>query len=59
MIDELVAETEDICQNLDWTYHIIDGNNTDKLKGICFSPEGCEPIFLTFCQMEECVHPST
>ena len=48
MIDELVSETADICQNLDWTYHLIDGNNADKLEGICFFPEGCEPIFLTF-----------
>jgi hypothetical protein len=48
LVDELVAETKDICQTLGWIYHIIDGNNTDKLKGICFSPEGCEPIFLTF-----------
>jgi hypothetical protein len=47
-VDELLAEVTDICENLDWTYHILDGNNTDKLKGICFSPEGCEPIFLTF-----------
>jgi hypothetical protein len=47
-IDELMTEVEDICQNLEWTYHIIEGDNTDKLKGICFSPEGCEPIFLTF-----------
>jgi hypothetical protein len=48
MIDELVEEAEDICQNLGWTCHIIDGNNADKLKGICFSPEGSESIFLTF-----------
>jgi hypothetical protein len=47
-IDELMAETTDICQTLDWTYHVIDGNNTDDLKGICFAPEGCEPVFLTF-----------
>lgn len=48
LIDELVTETADICQSLDWRYHLFDGNNTDKLKGICFSPEGCEPVFLTF-----------
>ena len=48
LVDELLAEATDICENLDWTYHILDGNNTDKLKGIGFSPEGCEPIFLTF-----------
>jgi len=48
LIDELIAETTDICETLDWTYHVIDGNNTDELKGICFAPAGCEPIFLTF-----------
>jgi hypothetical protein len=48
MIDELVTETADICQSLGWLYHIIDGNNTDNLKGICFSPQECEPVFLTF-----------
>ena len=48
VIEEMMVEVSDICQNLNWTYHILDGNNTDNLKGICFSPEGCEPIFLTF-----------
>ena len=48
MLDELMSEVTDICQNLDWTWHVIDGNNTDELKGICFSPDGCEPVFLTF-----------
>lgn len=57
LIDELVAETIDICQSLNWTYHVFDGNNTDKLKGICFSPEGCEPIFLTFLPDERMCSP--
>jgi hypothetical protein len=47
-IDELVAEVADICQSLNWTYHIIKEPNADPLNGICFSPEDCEPIFLTF-----------
>jgi hypothetical protein len=48
VIEEMMTEVTDICENLNWTYHILDGNNTDHLRGICFSPEGCEPIFLTF-----------
>jgi len=48
IIDEMMTEVTDICESLNWIYHILDGNNTDKLKGICLSPEGCEPVFLTF-----------
>jgi hypothetical protein len=47
-IDEMMVEVADICENLNWTYHLLEGNNSDHLKGICFSPEGCEPVFLTF-----------
>jgi hypothetical protein len=48
MIDDLVDEVSDICKSFGWTYHLFDGNNADKIKGICFSPQNCEPIFLTF-----------
>lgn len=48
LINELISETADICKSLAWTYHIINMPNEDNLKGICFSPEGSEPIFLTF-----------
>lgn len=48
LISELVSETADICKSLNWTFQIIDTPNEDNLSGICFSPEGCEPIFLTF-----------
>ncbi|MFC0775474.1 hypothetical protein [Terrimonas alba] len=47
-IDELITEVTDICQSLNWTYQIIKESNADQLNGICFSPEECEPIFLTF-----------
>lgn len=47
-INELIAEVADICQSLNWTYHIIKEPNAGQLNGICFSPEKCEPIFLTF-----------
>jgi hypothetical protein len=48
LIDELIAEVSDICQSLSWTYRIIKEPNPDQLNGICFSPEKCEPVFLTF-----------
>ena len=47
-IDELITEVTDICQSLNWSYQIIKEPNADQLNGICFSPEDCEPIFLTF-----------
>lgn len=48
LIKELVSETADICKGLNWTFQIINTPNEDNLSGICFSPEGSEPIFLTF-----------
>ena len=48
LIEELNAEVADICNSLDWTFHIIKEPDEDQLNGICFSPEGCEPVFLTF-----------
>ena len=48
LVDALTAETKDICESFKWTFHLFDGNNTDKIKGICFSPAECEPVFLTF-----------
>jgi hypothetical protein len=47
-IDELITEVADISQSLGWTSQIIREPNPDKINGICFSPEGSEPIFLTF-----------
>jgi hypothetical protein len=44
-IDEMVYEVEDICKSLGWKYSVIDD---DKLKGIVLSPEGSEPLSLTF-----------
>ena len=48
LIDKLMAEGADICQGLNWSFNLFNGNNADKLKGICFGPENCEPIFLSF-----------
>lgn len=47
-IDELITEVADICQSFDWKSQIIREPNADKLNGICFAPEGSEPVFLTF-----------
>ena len=47
-IDELITEVADICESLSWKCHIIKEPNADQLNGICFYPEKCEPIFLTF-----------
>lgn len=44
-IDEMVCEVEDISKSLGWKCNIIDD---DKLKGIVLSPEGSEPLSLTF-----------
>lgn len=48
LIDKLTTEVTDICQSFNWSYHIISEPNTYHLNGILFSPEECEPIFLTF-----------
>ncbi len=48
LVDELVNETSDICDSLDWSYHILKQPNSDQLKGIIFSPDNCEPVVLTF-----------
>ncbi len=47
-IDELITEVADICQAFDWNSQIIREPNADELNGICFAPEGSEPVFLTF-----------
>jgi hypothetical protein len=47
-IDALITEVSDICQSLNWSNTVIREPNADSLNGICFAPEGCEPVFLTF-----------
>lgn len=48
LLEELISETEDICKSLGWPYNIIREPNPEQINGICFSPENCEPVFLTF-----------
>lgn len=47
LIPSLTEEVNDVCTSLNWKYTII---NNEELNGIVFSPEGCEPLFLTFAQ---------
>jgi hypothetical protein len=45
ILDLLMEEVADICQTLSWASHTFDDKN---IKGICLSPKGSEPVFLTF-----------
>lgn len=45
MLDSLIEEVTDICKSLNWESHAFGGN---EIKGVCFAPEGSEPVFLTF-----------
>ena len=65
LIPKLVDEVKDICNSLQWKYHLFD----DVLvKGICFSPPECEPLFFTFSKsgvlcspvlLQYDIHPAT
>ena len=45
LLDPLIAEIKDICETLGWAPQTFDD---DEIKGICFAPEGSDPVFLTF-----------
>jgi hypothetical protein len=45
LIDPLIEEVTDICETLNWSTHSFDD---EEIKGVSFSPEGSEPVFLTF-----------
>jgi hypothetical protein len=57
-VTDLIEEVKDIAEILNWQYDILDtdfpeeelmdGKVDGNLYGICFSPEKCEPVFLTF-----------
>jgi hypothetical protein len=57
-VTELIEEVRDIAEILNWKYDILDtdfpqeelieGRVDGNLYGIFFSPEKCEPVFLTF-----------
>ena len=48
LVNQLVDETADICESMNWNYRIITESGDEGLNGIVFSPENCEPVFLTF-----------
>ena len=62
LIDEMMAEVEDICKSLDWKYQLFytkkrsSRKKTNQpvkytphdVKGISFTPRECETVFLTF-----------
>jgi len=47
-IDQLIDETADVCESMKWEYTIIKEQGDEGVNGIVFSPENCEPLFLTF-----------
>ena len=48
LVNQLTDETADVCESMNWNYRIITGSGNEGLNGIAFSPENCEPVFLTF-----------
>ena len=54
LIPKLVDEVTDICLSLQWKYHLFDD---ELVKGICFSPPECEPLFFTFSKQGELYSP--
>jgi hypothetical protein len=65
LISKLVDEVKDICTTLKWSYHLFDD---ELVKGICFSPRECEPLFFTFSKegglcspilLQYNIHPAT
>lgn len=44
-VEGLAEEVQDVCAAFNWDYHLI---RDERLTGICFTPLGCETLFLTF-----------
>lgn len=57
-LEEMILEIEDISKIYNWEYHVFERkfpdsnwNKTEhdsKLYGICFTPPGCETVFISF-----------
>src|ERR1044072_6104412 len=45
LIPRLVEEVQDVCNVLDWRYHVT---NDETLNGILFTPPECETFEFTF-----------
>ena len=48
LVEQLIEETADVCQSMSWKFNIIREFGKEGVNGIIFSPENCEPVFLTF-----------
>lgn len=48
LIEQLIEETTDVCKSMEWKYNVIRETGDETVNGIIFSPENCEPVFLTF-----------
>ena len=47
LVYQLIDETVDICESMNWNYCIVNEAGDERLNGIVFSPANCEPVFLT------------
>jgi hypothetical protein len=45
LIATLEEEVADVCRIMNWKFHLFDD---ELVKGICFSPPECEPVFFSF-----------
>jgi hypothetical protein len=54
LIPQLTSEVMDICRSLKWEFHLFDD---EHVKGICFAPAKCEPLFVTFSKTGELCSP--
>jgi len=57
LIEQLIEETADVCKSMKWKYNVIREPGDDGVNGIVFSPENCEPVFLTFLQSRRMCSP--
>ena len=48
LVEQLIEETTDVCKSMQWKYYVIRESGEEGVNGIIFSPENCEPVFLTF-----------
>ncbi len=48
LVKPLIEEATDVCKSMQWKYSVITETGDEGVNGIVFSPENCEPVFLTF-----------
>lgn len=57
LVEQLIEETTDVCKSMQWKYDVIRESGDEGVNGIVFSPENCEPVFLTFLQNRRMCSP--